>query len=425
MKNKNIGLLVADAKGRIFEHPYLEAAGMKAGLFFRLDPKELIKLPPGSQLFKLPNRVPIGYEPQSGSFISVPDACAVAAFASPGYTIAYSVAYSELGSPDPLPLFAYGACASYKSEIYTTAIRTDKDKRHDSTLIDLRMVKKNIPRFKKLFPKNRLIRHLAECAMTHGCPNAQNLFLSRYEAPLPTSPSCNAACAGCISYQKGPIKCSQPRIKFVPSPEEIAEIALFHIERVKDPIVSFGQGCEGEPLLQAKLIKEAVIRIRANTKRGTINLNTNGSMPDRLPGLFDAGLDTVRISLNSAREKYYPKYYRPRGYSFKGVMRSIKTAKDKGGFVSLNYLTMPGFTDSRDEIIALESLISKFDIDMIQWRNLNYDPILYFKILNTPRIKENELMGIAEEITYLKKRFPKIRMGYFNPSLRVIASRRR
>ena len=263
--------------------------------------------------------------------------------------------------------------------------------------------------------------------MTHGCPNAQNLFLSRYEAPLPTSPSCNAACAGCISYQKGAVQCSQPRIKFVPRPEEISEIALFHIEHVKDAIVSFGQGCEGEPLLQSKLIEEAIAVIRAKTGRGTINLNTNGSLPDRLAELFDAGLDTVRISLNSARADHYSRYYQPRGYTFEDVMQSIKIAKRKGAFVSLNYLTMPGFTDSRDEITALTRLIEKYKVDMIQWRNLNYDPLLYFKILKMPGLEAADLMGIAQEMNYLKKRFPIIRMGYFNPgrvNLRAAASPR-
>ncbi len=430
MSAKVPALLVADSKGRIFEYPGLRATGMKAGLLFSLDRNELVKLPAGSQLFALPGRRPVGYHPEMKSFVSIDGLRAVAAFAAPGHTLTYSASYREYGSVKPLPLFAYGACAIYNKEIYIAAIKIDKDQRHDSTLIDIRLVRKNITRLKKLFPSNRLIKHLAGCAMTHRCPNAQNLFLSRYEAPLPTSPSCNAACAGCISYQKGPVRCSQPRIKFVPHAEEIAEIALFHIERVKDPIVSFGQGCEGEPLLQSRLIEESIAKIREKTGRGTINLNTNGSMPGRLSGLFDAGLDTVRISLNSAREDYYSRYYRPRGYSFKDVMRSIRAAKDNGGFVSINYLTMPGFTDSRDEVRAIKFLIANSGIDMIQWRNLNYDPVLYFKILNRPTPEIADLIGIRQEISCLEKSFPKLMMGYFNPSnsattLHAAASRRR
>ena len=408
-------LLVSDPNGRIFEHPDLEATGMKGGLSFRLKGSELIKLPAGSQLFRLPNRMPVGYDPQTGSFVTVRNAFAIAAFAAPGHTLSYNASYREEKKAKPLPLFSYGACAGSEGNLYVAAVKVDNDRRHDSTLINLYLVKKNISKFKKLFPKNRLITHLAKCAVTYGCPNAQNFFLSRYEAPLPTSPSCNAACQGCISYQKGQIRCSQPRIEFVPLAEEAAEIALFHITNVKDPIVSFGQGCEGEPLLQAKLLEESIRNIRKRTQKGTINLNTNGSKPNILSRLFDAGLDTVRISLNSARENYYRRYYQPRGYSFKDVTGSIEIAKQKGGFVSLNYLTMPGFSDSRNEIKALESLIAKSGADMIQWRNLNYDPILYFKILKVPQAETAGSLGIPKEISYLKKRFPRLMMGYFNP----------
>ncbi len=397
---------------------------MKAGLFSTLDRSELVKLPAGSRLFALPHRRPVGYDPETGRFVSLGGLRAVAAFASPGYTLTYSASYMEDGSVKPLPLFAYGACALHKGEIFVAAIKIDRDKRHDSTLIDISSVRKNIVKFKKLFPKNRLVNHLAGCATIHACPNAQNFFLQRYEGPLPTSPSCNAACLGCISYQKGTIRCSQPRIKFAPSAEEAAEVALFHIENVRNPIVSFGQGCEGEPLLQANLVKKVIRLIRSNTRKGTININTNGSKPRSLAGLFDAGLDTARISLNSAQEDYYSRYYRPRGYTFKDVMRSIAAAKERGGFVSINYLTMPGLTDSRGEVNALKSLIAKFGIDMIQWRNLNYDPLLYFKILKSPTLKIADLIGIRQEINILKRQFPRLMMGYFNPgTTRRFASR--
>jgi len=32
--------------------------------------------------------------------------------------------------------------------------------------------------------------------------------------------------------------------------QEIAEVALAHIRQVKKSVVSFGQGCEGDPLLR-------------------------------------------------------------------------------------------------------------------------------------------------------------------------------
>lgn len=411
-------LLCSDRSGKIFEEPGIEAAAMKAGRIFRADPSEMVELPQGSQLFILPGRPAIGYERISGRPISSDERFAIAAFLPPGYTATFSPAYMGDIATARLPLFSYCAAVSHKGRTYVTAVRVDSDRRHDSRFIDMALVGRNIKNFKKLFPDNRLVSHLGTCALSYGCPNAQNFFLSRYECPLPTAPACNARCAGCISYQPAKDICAtQPRIKFVPRPEEIAEIALYHIGKVKNAIVSFGQGCEGEPLTQAGVIEKAIRLIRTSTKRGTINLNTNGSRPDKLKLLIAAGLDSVRISLNSARGPYYSAYYRPVGYIFADVVNSIKTAKRRGVFVSLNYLTMPGFTDLKSEYEALRKLISKTGIDMIQWRNLNYDPLKYFELLEL-NPASSEMIGIRQEMKLLKKEFPNLQMGYFNPYIK-------
>ena len=397
---------------------------MKAGNPFRLSGSALVKLPPESRLFMLPQRMAVGYDPASDVF-GLSEQRAVAAFMPPGYTVTYNSAYKEVGSPRMLPLYSYAAVAFYKGSYYAAAVRIDRDPRHDCRMINIGLVRKNARKLKKAMAANRLIAHLENCALVIGCPNAQNFFLSRYEGPLPTSPACNASCAGCISYQKNPAcKAAQPRIKFVPTPEEVAEVALFHISNTRDPIVSFGQGCEGEPLLQGSLIEKSIRLIRSTTSKGTINMNTNGSIPAVLRRLFDTGLDTVRISLNSARETYYMRYYKPKGYSFKDVIRSIGIAKRARAFVSINYLTMPGFTDSIGEYTALRSLVRRHNIDMIQWRNLNYDPVRYFEELPV-KISAAEMIGIKEEIQLLAKEFPRLRMGYFNPTPRAAASPRR
>jgi len=409
-------LLISDKSGRIYTHPHLEGMGMKAGHYFRLTPDELVKLPPTSRLFMLPNRFPVGYEALTKSAAALDGHHAVAAFVPPGYTTTYSSAYKEGHGRRPLPLFSYAAVVYYKSDLHVAAVRVDRDRRHDSRLINIHEVRKSAAEVKKLLPGNRLITHLERCAFSYGCPNAQNFFLGRYEAPLPVSPSCNAACAGCISYQPERIVCeSQPRIKFVPASEELAEAALFHIRNVRDPIVSFGQGCEGEPLLKAEIIEKAVKIVRERTSKGTININTNGSRPGALAKLFDAGLDSVRVSMNSCRDIYYTRYYKPRNYLFRDVIRSVSAVRQKEAFISLNYLTMPGFTDSKDEFDSLRRVVASYKIDMIQWRNLNFDPMLYFKILKA-RPESNDLIGIRQIIERLREEFPYLRMGYFNPS---------
>lgn len=410
-------LLLSNKRGRIFEHPHLEPCGMEGGAYFRLDPRELIKLPGASRLFMLPEREPVGYDPQKGKTVVVEDFFAVSAFLSPGHTGTFSSAYKEKRDAKMLPLFSYTAAASYKGGVYAAAIKVDNDRRHDTRFIDIGLVKKSASKMRKEFPRNRLISHLSDCALCHGCPGAQNFFLGRYEGPLPTSPNCNALCAGCISYQTGSsCPATQPRIKFIPKPEEVSQVALIHLRNVPNAVVSFGQGCDGEPLLEGGMIEKAIRLIRRSTGRGIINMNTNASKPDTLSRLFDAGLGSIRVSINSAREEYYKLYYRPKGYSFGDVLRSIKIAREKKAYVSINYLTMPGFTDSPEEFAAVKKLVGKYGINMIQWRNLNFDPVLYFKKMKI-ETGHPKLLGIREVILSLKKTFPRLMTGYFNPNM--------
>lgn len=398
---------------------------MKAGHCVSLKASEWIKLPPKSEFFMLPDRLPVGFNPDSGKpevLDSDPYAenarkCfAVAAFIPPGYTLTHSTSYKEKQSAKLLPLFAYGACAFYKNDFYVAAIPIDSDDRHDERLMHPEQIQKGIKDLSLRFPKNRLLPHLANCATVNACANAKNFFLGRIEAPIPTSPVCNAQCQGCISLQAPDhsIPPTQKRIEFTPTADEIAELALFHIEQEADPIVSFGQGCEGEPSLSVDVIEKAVRLIRAKTSKGSLNMNTNASRPLAVQKLFDAGLNTIRVSLNSVREPYYSRYYQPRGYTLRDVTTSIDVAKKAGGFVSLNYLSMPGFTDSQEEFLALKSFIAEHNVDMIQWRNLNYDPLQYFRDLKLT-VDESEMTGMKEVIEALQKEFPRLRMGYFNP----------
>jgi MoaA/NifB/PqqE/SkfB family radical SAM enzyme len=196
-------------------------------------------------------------------------------------------------------------------------------------------------------------------------------------------------------------------------------VALAHFARVPDPVASFGQGCEGEPLLAGPVIEKAVAIIRKKTAKGVLNMNTNGSSPAMIAKLFDAGLDTIRVSTNTVREPYYARYYRPKGYSFKDVIRSIRAAKRRRGFVSINYLSIPGFTDTAEEFRALKNFVEKERIDMIQWRNLNFDPMEYFRIIKF-RPSASDMLGMREVMRMLKRKFPRLVTGYFNPGRKKI-----
>jgi molybdenum cofactor biosynthesis enzyme MoaA len=186
-------------------------------------------------------------------------------------------------------------------------------------------------------------------------------------------------------------------------------VALPHLEKAEDPIVSFGQGCEGEPLTEWRLLENSILKLREKTDRGTINLNTNGSLPRPLAKLCEAGLDSVRITLNSPHSKYYKRYHRPKGYSFGEVVDSLVAAKGKGIYTSINLLVFPGFTDREAEVEGLIELIKDTNLDLVQMRNLNIDPDLYLKTMG-----RGEGIGISKMIDILKKEFPFLQFGYFN-----------
>jgi MoaA/NifB/PqqE/SkfB family radical SAM enzyme len=272
----------------------------------------------------------------------------------------------------------------------------------------------------KANPENRLLAHIGHCATVYICPAARNYFLNRWEAPLPTSPTCNSNCLGCISYQPKDkeIKSTQNRITFIPSPEEIAEIAIAHLETAPFPVVSFGQGCEGEPLLVWQTIKDAIKLIRKKTKKGIINLNTNGSKPDAVEELCSAGLDSIRVSINSAIKEYYNAYYMPNNYSFEDVINSIKIVTGHNKWASVNYFTFPGMTDSFTEYEEFRKIINSTNLSMIQWRNFNIDPDWYLEKIGYEEEKEG--MGMQALFDKIHKEFPGIYFGYFNPPAEII-----
>lgn len=55
-------LVFSDEKGNIMNHPELDWSGNDAGSLTKIDnPSDWIELPPGSELFTLKKRIPIGY----------------------------------------------------------------------------------------------------------------------------------------------------------------------------------------------------------------------------------------------------------------------------------------------------------------------------------------------------------------------------
>jgi pyruvate-formate lyase-activating enzyme len=418
-------LLYADDKGEIRDLPELAMVGRSGRDFHAPRLTDLIPLPEGSELFVLDDRLPVGIDPATGEFLKLEEdptrpgepVRAVAAFMAPAHTSILTAAFEKKSAGARLlPLFAYTAVGWYEDRFWVSAFRSDSDPRQEPGRFRPEKISHATNKRLRANPANRLIQHLGKCSLTYGCPAAVNYFMDSWEAPLPTSPVCNAGCLGCISLQpSGCCPATQDRIKFIPSPEEIAEVAAPHLERVERGVVSFGQGCEGEPLMQGVTIEKSIGLIRARTGRGTINLNSNAGMPAVIERLAAAGLDSLRVSMNSARLDYHRRYYRPKGFDLNDVGESIRIMKGAGKFVSLNYFILPGFTDDPAESAALDDLIEDCRPDFIQLRNLNMDPDWYLDELDFE--PSGPPSGIRRWLSELRKKFPHLGFGYFNPPL--------
>ncbi len=339
----------------------------------------------------------------------------------PAHTGLYLAAYETSSDAPTLPLFCYTAAGWHNDKFYVPAVRIEKDVRQEAAGYNDATISEGVKNIVNAYPHNRLLKHLSEkCCLTYHCPAARNYFSGRWECPVPTSPACNANCIGCISFQpeEESIVSTQDRLTFKPSAEEIVEFTVPHLQTAPFPIVSFGQGCEGEPLLMWETIRQSILEIRKHTTRGSININTNGSKPDAVKALCEAGLNSIRVSTNSARKHIYENYYRPNNYEFEDIIESLKVVRSYGGWSSINYFVFPGMTDSVEEYEALRKLISETGLSMIQWRNFNIDPDWYLGKIGVT--DTGEVLGVKQLMELIREEFPNLKYGYFNPPMERI-----
>ncbi len=411
-------ILYSDGKGNIFEDDTLYATGRSGWDAYPIEPGDWMELPEGGSLYELPGRRGIGIDVETGDMRLCEKGWAVAAFIPPAHTGLYIAAYESTPDAPTLPLFCYTAAGWHDDKFYVPAVRIEQDVRQESAGYDDAKITSGTQHLLEAYPHNRLVKHLMEnCCLTYKCPAARNLSLSRWECPIPTSPACNANCIGCISFQpqEETIPSTQDRLTFKPTAAEIVEFTVPHLVSAPYPIVSFGQGCEGEPLLMWETIRESIIEMRKHTSRGSININTNGSKPDAVKALCEAGLNSIRVSTNSARKNIYEAYYRPNNYQFEDIVESLKVMRSFGGWSSINYFVFPGMTDSIEEYEALRKLIRETELSMIQWRNFNIDPDWYLGKIGVT--DTGECMGVKQLQELIQEEFPNVKYGYFNPPM--------
>ena len=158
----------------------------------------------------------------------------------------------------------------------------------------------------RLDPRNRTLAQLSVCAREYGCFTAQNVFLERGEAAIPVAPKLQRGLRRlhlrARRRTRDPLAADAHRVRAGRRGARAHRRAPSRARRRRHRLVR--SGLRGRTAVARRPRSRAAIeRIRAERANGTINLNTNGSLPKSLQRLIDAGLQAVRISLNSFRPR--------------------------------------------------------------------------------------------------------------------------
>jgi len=417
-KDERFMALYANDKGELIDHPNWGMLGRSGMEWIEPHESEMIPLPKGSTIVNVPNRLPVAIDRDQArlikGFTSSQPFQAVAALLPQGFTRTFLPASVFPAKAQDIPLLGYTAVGFRAGEIWAAAVKTDEHWKWHPVNYNTSGLLKRIGKMLKKFPDNRIIRQLAKCSIEYGCFTAQNIFYGRWEAGIPTIAPCNAKCLGCISESHCDGKSPQQRIGFRPTVQEIIEVGVEHLTKAKEGIISFGQGCEGEPSLNADNLARAIIEIRQHSGQGTININSNAGYTKGIKLLSRAGLDAMRVTIFSCQEKNYWIYHQPLDYRLADVENSIIEAKSKGVQIALNLLTLPGFTDREDELQSLVDFIRRNKIDMVQLRNLNIDPETLFSQVPAG----GNSLGIVNLMKSLHDEIPTLNIGSYTHPLR-------
>lgn len=336
---------------------------------------------------------------------------AAAALLPPGYVRTQLPAYvDETGSAELAPRAYAAVAADDAGALVTAAALVDRDATHDASGFSRTDVASRVAAGLRAHPGDRLVRQLARCARDYGCRGAANAFFGRWECALPlAAPGNERPPVSAAPHRDGEAEPTEIAA-FHPSADEVARAAADHVA-TGGTLLSFGRACEGEPLLAAREVEDAIVRIRARTSGGTIHLETNGSVPGALRRLVSAGLESVTFRLASAVAATYDALHGPDGYRFADVRASIRLASELPIAVNVLVLVHPGIFDRTDELAALTSVVGELpEGSTLLLRDLHSDP---HRALAAVGERGAEPIGIAHAIERLRHDVPHVRIGAF------------
>lgn len=339
-----------------------------------------------------------------------PGRLAVAALLPAGHLRTQLPAYADAPDKPDLTPRAYAAVAADDAgELAVAAVVIDRDPTHDLDAYPKAEIATQVNEALRSRPADRLVRQLARCAREYGCRAAANAFYGRWECAVPVAAPTNEHPPATIALRlDGEAEPREPAA-FHATAEEVARLATQHIA-AGGTLVSFGRACEGEPLLAARLVEDAIRLIRAATRAGTIHLETNGSVPAALRRLATTGLDAVAFRLTSARADTYDVLHRPEGYRFADVRASLRIAAEQRLATSLLIPVLPGIFDRAEEIAALVDLAGELrEGSAILLRDLAADPLRALAMVKGGETR----LGVAHALERLREELPHLRVGSF------------
>lgn len=252
-------------------------------------------------------------------------------------------------------------CADEKGALYVAALPTG---------VSTRTAGQSAQGHPATVARNSAARQVARCARENECAAARDAQLGLRTAALPVAARPNERPPAPVAPQARPDASLREPAALRPSAAELAELALAHLAAGGER-VAFGRACEGEPLTAARLIEDAVSRIRSARPDARIAIETNGSSANALRRLVETGVSEVAIRIASARSDTYDALHGPIGFRFAEVRAALGLARSAGAKVTLLILTLPGLTDRQSELDALASLAA--EADEVRLRDLAAD----------------------------------------------------
>lgn len=309
---------------------------------------------------------------------------AVGAILPAGHTRLLHPSYAEDRALAPLAALPYAAVGARDGEIVVAAAR------HGSGT-DAVAPPPDLAEALRARPRNDLLRQLSRCAKDHECRDARGAIAGAAELPVPLGAPAAERPTLPVALRSGYAGAPLGGAVLRPSPEDIRALVGEGTRRV-----SFGRACDGEPLLAARALEEAIGAALERAGELDVHLETTGCAPVALRRALETGVTSVTFRFASALAGTYRALHGPVAHEWNDVRASITAAADHGARIALAILVLPGVTDRPAESDAILGLIGDLPGGVIELRDLGADPLR--AIAGLPRARPFGIAAVLERI---------------------------